>query len=150
MERHPCPLTADEKKSMIAQEAYSRYEKRGAIGGDSVEDWLAAEAEIEKQLEDHCQSRPRVRNLAAYPSLGRVTRKVRDLGESVPGIFERVSTMARQEMEATGAKWGHRWEDFRVKQTEHFKVWSGKGVYFMRHTSENFKDWMNRQRGKAK
>jgi hypothetical protein len=53
-------------------------------------------------------------------------------------------------MEAAGARWGHRLENFRVKQTEHFKVWSGKGVYFWRYTSENFKGWINRQRGKAK
>jgi len=139
MKLDQCPLTAEEKNRMIAQEAYYRYEKRGVTGGDAVEDWLAAEIEIEKHLKDYCQAKPQKRNRAIYPSLSRMTQKVRDLGESVPGIFGRVSTMAQQEMGASGAKLGHRWGDFRVKRTQ-----------FLHDTSKNFKNWMSRQRGKDK
>ncbi len=43
-------VTPDELHRMIAVAAYCRAECRGFIGGDEVEDWLAAEAEIKKLL----------------------------------------------------------------------------------------------------
>jgi hypothetical protein len=54
-----CPLTVDEKRRLIAEEAYYRYKKRGGTGGDSTEDWLEAEAEIEKHLNEFCLANPR-------------------------------------------------------------------------------------------
>lgn len=35
------------REARVRQAAYARYEKRGAESGHDVEDWLAAEAEIE-------------------------------------------------------------------------------------------------------
>ena len=46
----PTTVTPDELHRMIAVAAYCRAECRGFIGGDEVEDWLAAEAEIKKLL----------------------------------------------------------------------------------------------------
>lgn len=40
------PGPAD-REARIRQAAYARYEKRGAEPGHDVEDWLAAETEIE-------------------------------------------------------------------------------------------------------
>jgi Protein of unknown function (DUF2934) len=53
-----CPLTVDEKEDLIAKEAYYRYEKRGFTEADSTADWLEAEAEIERQLNELCWSQP--------------------------------------------------------------------------------------------
>lgn len=39
---------AMERSQMIAVAAYFRAERRGFNGGDPVEDWLAAEAEIDQ------------------------------------------------------------------------------------------------------
>lgn len=163
MKLHECPLTADEKNRMIAQAAYYRYEKRGGTGGDSVEDWLAAEAEVEEHLRDSCQPKPQTHARAAYqrmrseirkilapspekinadsirPSFDKMTQKLRELGEFVPGTFENVGKRTKREIDATGAKLGHRLEDFRVKRTR-----------FLHDTSENFKNWISRQRGKDK
>ena len=38
----------DWHRQMIQEAAYFRAEARGFIGGDPVEDWLAAEAEIDR------------------------------------------------------------------------------------------------------
>lgn len=38
-------------RAMIADAAYFRAEKRGFAAGHELEDWLAAEAEIEQQLQ---------------------------------------------------------------------------------------------------
>lgn len=43
-------ISEDMRRSMIAQAAYLRAERRGFTGGDEVEDWLAAEAEVDALL----------------------------------------------------------------------------------------------------
>ena len=120
-----CPLTAGEKKRMIAEEAYYRYEKRGGTGGDSTGDWLGAEAEIEKHINEFCLSKPRKPELAAdqsvrrgirksptnsnektredtiRDSVGKITKKVRELGDFIPSTIEKVGKMAKQRIGAT-------------------------------------------------
>lgn len=43
-------VTPEERRQMIAEEAYLRAEKRGFEPGAEVQDWLEAEAEVERQL----------------------------------------------------------------------------------------------------
>jgi hypothetical protein len=43
-------VTAEERHGMIERAAYLRAERRGFQGGSALEDWLAAEAEIDRQL----------------------------------------------------------------------------------------------------
>jgi hypothetical protein len=43
-------ISEEMRRGMIAQAAYLRAERRGFKGGDEVEDWLAAEAEVEALL----------------------------------------------------------------------------------------------------
>lgn len=45
------PVTPEERYRMIAEAAYFRAEKRGFVGGDMAEDWLQAEAETERLLQ---------------------------------------------------------------------------------------------------
>jgi hypothetical protein len=66
-----CPLTRDEKKDLIEREAYDRYEKRGGTGGNSTDDWLKAEAEVEKQMNEVC--RPKFRKPGSRVSRARAS-----------------------------------------------------------------------------
>lgn len=43
-------LTPGERRHMIELEAYLRAERRGFVGGTAEEDWLEAEAEIDRML----------------------------------------------------------------------------------------------------
>lgn len=43
-------VSPEERQRMIAEAAYFRALQRGFSGGDSVEDWLAAEREIDARL----------------------------------------------------------------------------------------------------
>jgi hypothetical protein len=43
-------VTPEERQHMIAIAAYVRAEKRGFVAGDTVDDWLHAEAEIDTLL----------------------------------------------------------------------------------------------------
>ena len=44
------PITPEQRYRMICDAAYFRAERRGFIGGNSAEDWTAAEAEIDSLL----------------------------------------------------------------------------------------------------
>lgn len=43
-------ISADARRAMVAEAAYLRAERRGFSHGGEVEDWLAAEAEVDKLL----------------------------------------------------------------------------------------------------
>lgn len=43
-------LTPEERDRMIAEAAYYRAARRGFAPGHELEDWLAAEAEIDREL----------------------------------------------------------------------------------------------------
>ena len=43
-------VSADARRAMIEQAAYLRAERRGFTAGGEVEDWLAAEAEVDALL----------------------------------------------------------------------------------------------------
>lgn len=44
------PITAEERRQMIADLAYLKSEARGGRPGDAMQDWLDAEAEIDARL----------------------------------------------------------------------------------------------------
>lgn len=43
-------VSSDELNRMIQDRAYSYFEERGCQGGNDLDDWLRAEAEIKKEL----------------------------------------------------------------------------------------------------
>ena len=43
-------ISAADRQKMIAEAAYYRAEKRGFQAGDPIEDWLAAENEVDQTL----------------------------------------------------------------------------------------------------
>ncbi|MFW2405304.1 MAG: DUF2934 domain-containing protein [Gammaproteobacteria bacterium] len=43
-------LTPEQRYRLIAEAAFLKAESRGFVGGDPVEDWLAAEKEVEDSL----------------------------------------------------------------------------------------------------
>lgn len=43
-------ISGEERYRMIGEAAYYRAQQRGFVGGDPVQDWLAAEVEIDRQL----------------------------------------------------------------------------------------------------
>ena len=46
----PMPISEDQRRGMIAEKAYLKAEQRGFAGGDPLEDWLAAESEVDALL----------------------------------------------------------------------------------------------------
>lgn len=48
----PTPIDAEARRSMVAQAAYFRAEKRGFAAGCALDDWLEAEREIARMLDE--------------------------------------------------------------------------------------------------
>jgi BRCT domain type II-containing protein len=46
-------ISDEQRLSMIAEAAYFKAEQRGFAGGNPVEDWLAAESEVDALLSDN-------------------------------------------------------------------------------------------------
>jgi len=51
-------VSEDMRRGMIAQAAYLRAERRGFTGGNEIEDWLAAEAEVDALLKAESRGTP--------------------------------------------------------------------------------------------
>ena len=43
-------ISADQRRSMIAEQAYLRAERRGFESGDPIADWLESEKEVDRLL----------------------------------------------------------------------------------------------------
>jgi hypothetical protein len=57
----PVPVSAAQRRAMIESQAYQRAQSRDFAPGHEVEDWLAAEAEVDYRL-------AQTRQLAGTPS----------------------------------------------------------------------------------
>ncbi len=73
-------VSPEERQRMIAEAAYFRALQRGFSGGDVVEDWLAAEREVDERL---MRMRRQLKQPAAPSVPGR---------PSVPGMAPRLTT----------------------------------------------------------
>ena len=58
MDLKKCPLTEEEKQSMIADAALAQSEKKGFAARDPLDGWHAAEDDVEKALSDQCRLKP--------------------------------------------------------------------------------------------
>ena len=70
MKTNQCPVTHEEKQRMIAHAAYFRSAQRGFANADPLEDWLAAEAEIEASLRIDCRLSRAETNIGARQRAG--------------------------------------------------------------------------------
>ncbi|MGB5422924.1 MAG: DUF2934 domain-containing protein [Desulfobacterales bacterium] len=70
MKLDQCPVTSDEKQRMVAEAAYFRFENRNFTGGDPVEDWVTAEADIENSLKVFCSAKTQRKALTDYQRSG--------------------------------------------------------------------------------
>jgi hypothetical protein len=54
----PVEISPDARRGMIAEAAYLRAEQRGFVPGYELEDWIAAESEVDALLEAEHTRRP--------------------------------------------------------------------------------------------
>jgi hypothetical protein len=171
MKNHQDTPACDEKHRMIAEAAYYRAEKRGFAGGDPVEDWLAAEAEVEQVTEFH-ETEAQRQEQTAYERMHRELRKIladvrdtvsadtikhalekankelQEIGEFAPDALNKASKTIKLEIANAVENLGPRWEVVSGRTTELFGVWKNRGAEFLNQASIALNDWVARHRSK--
>jgi len=86
-------VSAAQRRQMIAEAAYFRAEKRGFDGGDSLQDWCEAEAEVDARLRDlddeHLVARAEETLEAARKRLASAKRKMAHLSAEARAEWHR-------------------------------------------------------------
>jgi predicted RNA-binding Zn-ribbon protein involved in translation (DUF1610 family) len=172
VQSNPCSaVSTEERHRMIAEAAYFRAERRGFRGGDSFQDWLAAEAEIDNLLGTPSQPQE-AQELAAYERMrqelakilagvgdtvnvetirqafDRAAKELRDAGGYASETVSRVSQRLRREVESTASKLGPRWEAFSEKRADLFSVWLERSSTFVSRASAAVGEWLKQVQSK--
>lgn len=165
-------VSADERWRMIAEAAYYRARARGFQGGNPGEDWLAAEAEVDRRLagdagndapasaandEQAAYRRLREeveRRLAAIKgtvdaraiqdAFERATVQVRRAGGYAGVTINRAADRLRRDMSQAAATLGPRWQEFSGRAAGVFAVWRTRGALFLQRASAAVAEWRDR------
>ncbi len=160
----PTPLISmEERQRMIAEAAYFRAEARGFSGGSAVDDWLAAEREVNRMLPTPQQQKD---ELVIYEKLRAAVRKfladtreavsaetvrqafdkaveeLRKAGEHTADTVGKVAASLRKDMADAAAKMGPRWEKFSDKSADAFDVWRDRGGLFLAQAASAVGEWL--------
>jgi hypothetical protein len=159
----PLPVAPEEQRRMVAEAAYFRALGRGFQGGDPLDDWLAAEREINRLLPSAQQQK---RELAAYERLrqavGRILAESRSAlsADNLRGVLEQAKTQLRKlgsdsadtidkvaetvEKDMIGAaqRIGPRVEAFSDKTADLFQVWRDRGQQFLSTATHALGTWV--------
>lgn len=162
------PLSdAESRRRMIAEAAYFLAEHRGFGGGDPVQDWLTAEAEIDSWL---AYDQPDVsEQAAAYVRLRDEVRKafsqiqdfvdaaalknafergvaeVKRLESFSAEVMHKAGAMVRTDMARTSERMGPAWENFSERSAGLFSVWKDRGRDFLGRSAHAVREWLHRE-----
>lgn len=160
----PTPTVApEERRHMIEEAAYFRALRRGFDGGDPVDDWLAAEREINRMLPSPQQQK---RELAAYrqlrqgvekllgetretlnadtirQTLDKAVTQLKQMGEYTADTIDKVAASVEKDMASAAQTIGQKIEAFSGKTADVFQVWRDRGNQFLTNASSALGDWL--------
>jgi hypothetical protein len=165
------PSPATERQRWIAEAAYYRAEHRGFSGGDPVEDWLAAEAEIDQKLSSvtpqqqkeelaaYDQLRQRVKTILAEVqdtvnaetikrSIESASKELKTVGQYTSDTVNKVATTLKKDLASTAEKLGPKWDKLSERTAGLFDVWRDRGSDFLSQGAAAASDWLKQVRGK--
>jgi len=156
-------VSSDERQRMIAESAYFRAMQRGFNGGDPLDDWLAAEREINRLLPSPQQQqqervayeklREKVRKFlveargtvnaeSLKQGFDKATDELKKTGEHTADTINKISVSLRKDMASAAEKMGPKWEQFTEKSADLFEVWRDRGGQFLAQASSAVGDWL--------
>lgn len=169
---HAFPVLPDvdteQRWQMIAEAAYFMAEQRGFSGGDPVEDWLAAESEIDTLFyttrpvsEEEASAYARVRD-----EVRKALSQIQDVVDAaaVKGAFERgvnevkrvenysaevmhkVTATLREDMARAAERMGPAWEHFSERSADTFSVWADRSRSFLSRSAGAVREWLHHER----
>ena len=161
----------EERRHRIEQAAYFRAQQRGFNGGDPVEDWLAAEREINRLLPSPQQQK---QELAAYTklregvmnilaeaketlgaetirqALAQAIAQLKQMGEHTADTIDKVAANVERDMVNAAQKIGTRWDAYSEKTADLFQVWRDRGNRFLTDATAAVGDWLQQTSDKLK
>jgi hypothetical protein len=162
-------IPTDERQRLIAEKAYFRAQARGFHGGDAIDDWLAAEREVNRLLPSPAQQK---QELAAYRKLRGLIEKLlaeskdtlnadtirqaiddarsqmRQLGEYTADTIEKGIVSIEKEMLGATQRMGSRLENFSERSADLFYVWRDRGGQFLARAATAIGGWAQQVRGR--
>jgi len=156
-----------EREHMIAEAAYFRALSRGFQGGDPVDDWIAAEREINHLLPPPAQQR---RELAAYEALRkeiserlaeirdnlsaetmrdtmqRARERLKGAGEYAADTVDKVGVAIEKDLINAAQRMGSKWEALSEKSADLFVVWRDRSNVFLARAAHAIADWLEHAR----
>jgi hypothetical protein len=164
-------MSPEERRRMIEQAAYFRAQQRGFNGGDPLEDWLAAEREINRLLPSPQQQK---QELAAYTklregvmiilgeaketlgaetirqALTQAIAQLKQVGEHTADTIDKVGASVEKDMINAAQKIGTRWDAYSEKTADLFQVWRDRGNRFLTGATTAVGDWLLQTSDKLK
>jgi len=156
-------IDPETRREMIEEAAYYRSQS-GESSGDPVEDWLAAEQEIDRILAERQQG-GKEEELAAFnrlrkelskilsevkdsihsdtlnQALDKAKREVSRLGEFTAESINKGAEALKKDVARNIVKLGGKWQSMSVKAIDLFSIWSRRSAVFLKQASEAADTW---------
>lgn len=147
---------------MVEEAAYFRALERGFRGGNPIDDWLAAEREINRLLPSPQQQK---QDLVAFEKLRAGVRKIladsrdtlnadtirqalsetqaqlKQLGHETVDTIDRVATSVERDMLDATRRMGARLENYSAQSADVFDAWRDRGGQFLARAADAVRDW---------
>ena len=154
-----------QRHRMISEAAYYRAEHRGFDGGDTLEDWLVAESEIDSMIDagaagstDEAAAYERVREevrkllsqmhdavdaAALKDALDRGMTEAKRAERFSTEVMRRAAAAVREEMRRASERMGPSWEHFSERSAGLFSVWKDRSRGFLDRAGHAVRDWLH-------
>ena len=154
-------VSAEQRRQLIAEAAYSRAQQRNFIDGDPVRDWLEAERQIDATVTSPQQeetivyeklraiiarSLAELREVADSQTIRRIfdeaAEEIRTTGIHAADTVAKVAGSVRKDMADAARRMGPRWEAFSEKSGDLFGIWRDRGSLFLADAALAVGEWL--------
>ncbi|HEX9813048.1 MAG TPA: DUF2934 domain-containing protein [Burkholderiales bacterium] len=156
-------ISGEARKRMIAEAAYYRALNRHFKDGDPLDDWLAAEREINQRLPNARQQKEEavvyeklreavskflgdahdgINGDTVRHAFDKATEEIKKTGTHAAETVTKIAATLRKDMAATAAKMGPKWEAFSEKSADMFSVWRDRGNVFLGQAADAVGEWL--------
>lgn len=168
-QRGGAPISPVTRQRMIAEAAYYRALNRNFRDGSPIDDWLAAEREINERLPTPRQQKEEavvyeklrealskflaeahdtVNGETVRHAFDRATEEMKRTGVYTTETIGKIAATLRKDMAAAAAKMGPQWEAFSEKSEGLFSVWRDRGSIFLGHAADAVGEWLQQTSAK--
>jgi rubrerythrin len=154
----------EKRREMIEEAAYYRSSKRTSPG-DPLEDWLAAEEEVDQMLKNRQREKDK-EELAAFEklrdelgrklkaikgsikvdtftrALDKTAQDVKDKGQFTSESINKGYEALKKDVARNIEKLGGKWQSMSNKTAGNFSIWSKRSVNFLKQAGDATDQWL--------